>query len=187
MTLFLVYVLLILQLLVTLGIAIYLIGSFISITFCRGVPYVPIYDEDIKLMKENLKLIPGKTIIDLGCGDGKALRLFVKHLGIKKAVGYDINFAAIWFGKFINKIYKINNIELFHGNFLNISIEKYDYIYIYLLTEYMERIEDFVFKNMGDNTVIISNTFKFKNHKPFKIIQNKKGKDRILLYNKNSL
>ncbi|HCY20392.1 TPA: hypothetical protein DIC40_00675 [Patescibacteria group bacterium] len=34
-------------------------------------------------MKENLHLEKGKKLVDLGCGDGKALRFFVKTFGIQ--------------------------------------------------------------------------------------------------------
>jgi hypothetical protein len=37
---------------------------------------------------------------------------------------------------------------------------------------------------MGKNTIIVSNSFEFAQHKPFQIIQNEKWKDKIFLYKK---
>jgi SAM-dependent methyltransferase len=126
-----------------------------------------------------------KTMIDLGCGDGKALRFFVKNFWITNATGYDFNLPAILFGKLVNKRLKIDNITLKRGDFLKVDISKYDYVYLYLLTAYLEKIEDFVFENMWDDAIIISNTFRFKKHEPVEVIQNENGRDRILIYRKN--
>ncbi|MBQ7074618.1 hypothetical protein IJM86_06340 [bacterium] len=62
------------------------------------------------------------------------------------------------------------------------NLKDYDYIYIYLRAEQMEKIENRVFENKKEDAVIISNTFKFKEHIPFKIIQNKQGFDAVMLY-----
>lgn len=163
----------------------YLISSFIATIRASWVPYVPSYDEDLARMKEKLKLKSGKTMIDLGCWDGKALRFFVKNFWISKWVGYDFNSSAIVYGKILNKFYKIDNIELHKWNFLKVDISNFDYIYVYLLPEYLEKIEDFVFSNMRDDAIIISNTFKFKKYTPYEVTTNEKGKERILLYRKN--
>lgn len=163
----------------------YLISSFIATIRASWVPYVPSYNEDLVRMKEKLKLEPAKTMIDLWCWDGKALRFFAKNFWISKWVGYDFNYSAIIYGKIINQFLKIDNIELHKWNFLKIDISKFDYIYVYLLDTYLEKIEDFVFENMWDDAIIISNTFKFKKHTPYEVTTNEKGRDRILLYKKN--
>ncbi|MDD2565383.1 MAG: class I SAM-dependent methyltransferase [Candidatus Gracilibacteria bacterium] len=181
------WIFLIFWLLVLIGATFYLLSGFIATIQASGVPYVPSYNEDLARMKEKLSLdLTGKTMIDLGCGDGKALRFFVKNFGIKSGVGYDFNLWAILYGKILNKFLKTNSIELHKGNFLKVDISKYDYIYVYLLSEYLEKIEDFVFSNMRDDAIVISNTFKFKNHTPYEVTKSDKGRDRILLYKKES-
>lgn len=170
---------------IMIGASFYLAWSMWAMITTGWVPYVPSYDEDIKLMKEKLILEKWKNMIDLGCWDGKALRFFVDNFWIVKWVWYDLNTPSIVFGKLINKIWKINNIELYKGDFLKVDISKFDYIYVYLLSECLEKIEDFVFSNMKDDAIIISNTFKFKKNTPFLVHQNKNWKDRVILYKKN--
>ena len=41
--------------------------------------YIPSFTKDLSLMCGQLPLSPGKMLIDLGCGDGKALRFFVRE------------------------------------------------------------------------------------------------------------
>lgn len=163
----------------------YLASSFIAMIQASWVPYVPSYDEDLKRMESNIKLnLEWKSMIDLWCGDWKALRFFYETFKIWSWVGYDFNISAILFWKFLNKVKKIDCIELHKWNFLKVDISKYDYIYVYLLSEYLEKIEDFVFKNMRDDAIIISNTFRFKNHEPYSVTKSEKWRDRILLYKK---
>ncbi len=185
MILFFLYILIFFQFILTICVCLYLIWSFVSIVFSKWVPFVSSFDDDLNVIKNNLKITKWKSIIDLWCGDGKALRMFIKNYDFKYATWYDVNFSAILFGKILNKILGIKNINLYVGDFLKISLEWYDYIYVYLLTEYMYKIEDFVFKNIWKNTIIISNSFKFRDHEPFKIIKNNVWKDRIYLYKKN--
>ncbi len=173
-------------LLVMIWAAFYLIWSFIATFQASWVPYVPSYNQDLKRMKELLKLEKWKTMIDLWCWDGKALRFFSVNFWISKWVGLDFNLPAILYWKFLNKFHNITNVEIRKWDFLKEDISKFDYVYVYLLAEYLEKIEDFVFENMRDDAIIISNTFKFKNHEPFLVHKNEKWRDRILLYRKDS-
>ena len=164
----------------------YLIWSFIAAIQAKWVPYVPSYDEDLKRMKETLILKWWKTMIDLWCWDWKALRFFVKEFWIEKAVWFDFNVPAIIFGKILNRIHWLSDkIELHVWDFTKAKIWGYDYIYIYLLSEYMAKVEDIIFEKMDNNSAIISNTFKFKNHTPYEIKHNETWRDRILLYSKD--
>jgi len=131
---------------------------------------------------KDLEIKPDTTLIDLWCGDGKALRFFIKEFKMKHATGYDINRFAIFLWKILNKREKIWNITLIKSDFSKANLKDYDYIYIYLRAEQMEKIENRVFENKKEDAIIISNTFKFKNHTPFKIIKNKQGFDAVMLY-----
>lgn len=147
----------------------------------KKAPYISSFDRSLNLMKF-LEIKPHTTLIDLWCGDGKALRFFVKEFNLKQATGYDINRFALSLWRILNKRGKIWNITLIKSDFLKANLKDYDYIYIYLRAEQMEKIENRVFENKKEDAVIISNTFKFKEHIPFKIIQNKQGFDAVMLY-----
>ena len=144
-------------------------------------PYVWTFKRHLRLMKD-LNIPKNSTMIDLWCWDGKALRFFHKTYQLKKLVGYDINRYAITRWKIINKITRNKNISLYHKDFLDANIKWYKYIYLYLRTKQLADIEDRIRKNKDKDTIIISNSFKFSKHKPFKTIKNKKGKSAIFLY-----
>lgn len=150
----------------------------------KAAPYVGTFDKEIRLMRENLHLIKWKKLADLGCGDGKALRFFVKNFGIKW-IWYDINIFAILLGRIVNYFLGFGkNIKLIKSDFMKIDLSTFDYVYVYLLPVQLAFIEDWLWKNIDKNSIIISNSFQFKNHTPFEVIKDKKGKWCIFLYKK---
>lgn len=134
-------------------------------------------------MKQQLKLKKGVNIVDLGCGDGKALRFFCKEFGLI-GIGYDLNPFVILYGKIINQLLGYRDIKLVRSNFKKASLKHYEYIYLYLFPNQLSAIEDWVFDTIGKDTVIISNSFTFIKHQPFDTIVNEHGKRIIFLYKK---
>lgn len=165
--------------------AFFFISELIWLIRTKWVPYVWSFKSDLNLMKQNLKLEKNKTLLDLWCGDGRALRFFINHFELDKWTGYEINNFAVFWGKLLNKILNIKNIDIIKSNFKNAELSKYDYIYIYLFPKTMAEIESWVFENINENTIIISNTFQFAEKKPFETFRNEKWKEKIFLYKKD--
>jgi len=147
----------------------------------KTAPYVWSFERHLGLMK-NLKIKKWSKVLDLWCGDGKALRFFYKNFDIKNCTGYDINPYAILIWKIINKLFWYKNIILHKKNFLNISLKWYDYIYVYLRPSQLAKIEDRLRKNKDNDTIIISNSFQFTKHQELNFIKNTKNKKSIFLY-----
>lgn len=159
---------------------------FIRNIFTKNAPYVWTFNSQFKfyrkiLKKDNwLNLKSGMKLVDLGCGDGKALRFFVKEFGVETE-WYDINLFAILYGKFLNKILRVKNIKLYRDYFQKADLKKYDVIYLYLLPDQLADIEDWVFKAKKKDAIIFCNTFQFAKNKPFEEYKNWKW-DKVLLY-----
>lgn len=152
-------------------------------TRIKKAPYVPSFKSHIQLMKEKIKIKKGKKLVDLGCGDGRALRFFAKNFNTK-CEGYDFNPFALQRGRILNRYYKIPKIKMIKSAFEKADLKKYDYIYVYLFPNQLADIENWIFENIKKDTIIISNSFKFAKHKPFDTIKNNKGRDIIFLYKK---
>jgi len=168
---------------VILGLTVWFIIQLFVVMFAGWgkAIYAPSFDKDIALMHD-LDLQSGKTIIDLWCGDGKALRFFARRYGLK-GLWYDCNLQAIRYGKLINFLTK-QSVRLIHSDFSAADFGQADYIYLYLFPEQILDIEDRVFSSIKKGTVVITNTFHFGKHTPFQIVKNRKGKGRICLYRK---
>lgn len=147
----------------------------------KKAPYIPSFDRQLELMKQ-LKLKKNAIIVDLGCWDGKALRFFSKEHKIKLWEWFDINRFAVFKWKILNKRQNVANVNLYRKDLFKTDLKKYDYIYLYLWESQLAVMEDWIWKWKNKDTVIISNTFQFKKHKPFKIYKNDKGINTIFLY-----
>lgn len=147
----------------------------------KTAPYISSFNRHLDLMKQ-LEIKKWTTIIDLWCGDGKALRFFYKTFDITNCTWYDINPYAIILWKTINKIYGYKNIKICQKNFLKIDLKGFDYIYVYLRPSQLAKIEDRIRNNKDKNSVVISNSFEFSKHQTYQTIQNTKWKNSIFLY-----
>ena len=146
--------------------------------------YVPSFNRHIRLMKDNLKLVRWKKLVDLWCGDGKAMRFFFRTFGVY-CDGYEIQYFPYLYGKILNKLLWYPDLRLLKNDFLIADIHGYDYIYVYLLPQQMAAIEDWIFKRMNTDAIIISNSFQFAVHTPYDVIKDKKWKPSIYLYKKD--
>ena len=161
--------------------------SFIIFTFKsvfqpqKRAPYVWTFKRHFQILKQ-LDMPKWSTMLDLWCWDGKALRFFRKTYQLKNWIGYDINIYAILRWKFINIMKWHKNISLICKNFLKINLKSYKYIYVYLRPTQLMNIEDRIWTNKDKDTIIISNSFTFSKHKPYKILKNSKWKNAIFLY-----
>jgi hypothetical protein len=173
---------LILIILVLIGTIIFFWYILKSIFFSqKKAPYISTFDRHLELMKQ-LDIKPKTNLVDLWCWNWKALRFFMNNFKLNEADGYDINRFAIYKWKWINKRQKHTNIKLNRSDFSKADLKKYDYIYVYLRDTQLEDIEDWIWQDKKDWAIVISNTFQFKKHKPFKTYKNKQGKDTIFLY-----
>lgn len=181
---FLIYLLLVIIFLI-LGLTVWLIWSFFIGLLKKDTtaPYVGTFGREIHLMKQYLRLEKGKKLVDLGCGDGKALRFFIKTFGIQW-YWYDINTFAILLGKIVNRRLGFKSIVIEKKDFMKVNLSTFDYIYVYLLPVQLAFIEDWLWKNMSKEAIIIANSFQFKKHTPFEVIKDKKGKGCLFLYKK---
>lgn len=145
--------------------------------------YVPSFNRHIRLMKDQLKLNSWKKLVDLGCGDGKAMRFFAKTFWLQ-CDGYELQRFPYLYGKLINFIFWYRTLTLYRQDFSQANLKHYDYIYVYLLPQQMAQIESRIFKHISTHAIIISNSFQFAKHTPYKVIKNAKGKPSIFLYKK---
>lgn len=144
--------------------------------------YVPSFGKHIRLMKQ-LTLTRWKKLVDLWCGDGKAMRFFFKTFGVQ-CDGYEIQRMPYLYGKLLNRLFWYPHLNLLKKDFLLADIHIYDYIYVYLLPEQMAQIESRIFQHMKPDAIIISNSFQFAIHKPYDSVKDKHGKPSIFLYKK---
>jgi len=129
---------------------------------------------------------PGQTVIDLGCGNARALIIAANEFGTK-GVGIDRSYYSCWRSKInVWLARKSNNIKIVRGDFRAVEsqLARADVVYLYLLNETLAQIEAWLFQHIGPQTIVISLAFSFPNHQPIKTAetQNLGQKTKIRLY-----
>ncbi|BCX14027.1 MAG: hypothetical protein KatS3mg085_559 [Candidatus Dojkabacteria bacterium] len=151
---------------------------FLAYYFWSNIFSAPFYPSSPKHLEEaikkfNIDTTQYKNFVDVGSGDGRIVRWasskgFIAH-------GIEIN----PFFSFISKIFRIfsrfkHRQKFINKNFFKVSFENFDIAYLYLYPEVMEKLETKIFSEMKPGSLIISNSFSFKHHKP--IFETKKIK-----------
>lgn len=140
-----------------------------SFVILFGAPYLPTLkpqaDDALKLL--NLK--PGQTLLELGSGDGRVLRLAAEH-GIK-SIGYEINPLLVWYSRLRNWRYR-RLIKVRMGNYWMTKLPQTDGIYVFLLNRYMTKLDKKIVQDFSKPVKLVSFAFEIPGKKP---IKTKKG------------
>ena len=141
-----------------------------------SIPYWPSDKKFINILINSLQREKVNKIAEFGAGDGRvALELCKQGY---KVDAYEINPIFSIFIR-ICKLFKgEKNLMIYNENFLKHTVDysQYQAIVLYLNPKLMSLLEHRMFKEMPQNSIIISNTFKFPN----KIAEKVSGK--MLLY-----
>ncbi len=159
---------------------------FVKWLFVKDVPYVNSFNFQLKsFLESDFSFRKKSLLVDLWCWDWKAMRFFSKNYkNIDKIDWYEIKRFPVIYWKIINKIFWYSKINFFRISLEKSNIKKYDYVYLYLFPFFLEKIENWIFSNIKNWAIIISNSFKFKKHKFFDTIKDSKWKDVFFLYKK---
>ena len=129
-----------------------------------GAPFVPSKEKDMNKMLELLDLKPGQTFYDLGSGDARFLIRAVKHYGVKKAIGIEINpFLVHYSRKKIKKQGLEDRIEIKRANLFKLNYSDADAMSMYLLQRVMHRLGTKLLNELRPGTPLASLSFTFDN------------------------
>lgn len=149
----------------------YTLYLFIWLIFTRSVPFVPLSKKQLKTISANIKLNPKDKIVDLGCGDGRVLRMFEKY-GAKDLTGYEVNFWIYLLARIKNTFSK-SKARIYFKNFQRVNLSEYNIIFCYLSNYQMNSLKEKFDRELKLGTKIISYVFSIKNWRNPEIISGK--------------
>ncbi len=161
-----------------------LLGCLIALSWFAGsdAPYVPTKVTRIKklLKKINLK---NKNFYELGSGDGRVAMEAAK-LGAN-AYGIEQSYLRVLYSRFRsvkNAHFIRRRTSFIHGDIFKQNLSNADIVFVFLLPKGVERLKPKLKKELKKGTIIITQTFHFKNWKPYKkILITDKAKPNTLL------
>lgn len=147
---------------VIVSVALLFIFSFVVLF---GAPFVPTLKKRAEDAFELLDLKSGETLLELGSGDGRILRLAAKK-GIK-GIGYELNPLLVWYSRLRNWRYR-KLISFKCRNFWHVELPESDAIYTFLLDKYMDKLDKKIIQEKQKSVKLVSFAFKIPNKKIIK-------------------
>jgi SAM-dependent methyltransferase len=135
----------------------------------RGdVPFVPSTKDVLRTIAEGNIMPKSGTIIDLGCGNGKALVSFRKNGCSGPLLGYEYALFPYILARIRTR--NMKGIRIVHKRFEHAPVEDADAIYCFLYPEVMEEIAETLFRRARPGTLIVSAEFAIKQWEPERIL-----------------
>lgn len=157
------------MLLVVLGMVIILCFSFVILF---GAPYLPTLRKQKIIALDLLALKPGQTLIEIGSGDGRVLKVAAER-GIY-AVGYELNPILVLVSLLLTAKHR-DKTKVIWGNYWTKDWQQADGVYAFLHTDYMKKL-DKKMSDLANKTKLVSVIYKIPDKKPVK------EKEDVFLY-----
>ncbi|MCB0318627.1 MAG: class I SAM-dependent methyltransferase [Bdellovibrionales bacterium] len=186
---------LILNLILPLGILLFtgatipnwIIGTFLCFVLLVYIPTfftrVPFFATDKEVYEKVLKNLPdnnGLKFFDLGCGFGGLLFFLASQRPNQKFYGIELSPLCWLYTKIQSLICRNKNVEIYFGNFWDLSFSNFDIIYTFLAPPPMPKVWEKIRTDSGPKT-LISFSFEVPNLRPSKTI-NLSSKKSLYFY-----
>jgi len=147
-------------------------------------PFVPSPMNVVTTMLELAELHRDDILFDLGCGDARIVIEAVQKFGAR-AVGVELDE-----GRYKDCVKRIREahleyqIEIIHGNILEVDLKKADVVILYLLTSANDRIRPNLERDLKKGARVVSHDFSITGWTPSKTKEIKEswGSHTLYLY-----
>ena len=146
---------------------------------CRIV-YVPSEQVVVEKMLQMAKIKKDDVVFDLGCGDGRIVVTAAKKYGCK-GVGVDIDAARIKDSQETMRKAEVTKeqVDIRQGDALKVKdLENASVIMLYMLPEFMEKLEPQIKSRLKPGTRIVAHDYPFPNMEPDQVVEFNTGGPR---------
>lgn len=150
-------------LIITAGI---LIGCLLGLSWFAGsdAPYVATKNQRIKKALKLANIKKGDIFYELGSGDGRVVIEAAKMGAV--AFGIEQSWIRVWLSRW--KAKNIANAHFIHGDIFKRNLEHADIVYIFLLPKGVDKLKPKLKKELKKGSLVITQTFHFRNWRPYK-------------------
>lgn len=144
-----------------------LLSFYVIISVLFLTPYYPSRTKKLEEALQNLDIDIKEDLnfVDVGSGDGRIVAWAAKK-GMQ-STGIELNpFLTLWSRVFFKLKRVGSKASVVNQNWNNVNYEKYDIVYLYIFREHMDKLKDKFKTELKPGSVIISNTFRFKDWEP---------------------
>ncbi len=143
-----------------------LLGCLIGLSWFAGsdAPFVPTKMTNIRKILKLAGVKKGKKFYELGSGDGRVV-IEAAQLGTDSC-GIEQSWIRVLYSRW--KAHHLANTKFYHGNIFSKNYSNGNIVYIYLLHKGVNKLEEKLKRELKKGSVVITQTYHFKNWKPFK-------------------
>lgn len=142
--------------LIILGLLTFIFGAF-AVVVAFGAPYLPTLSKQVEAALQLVDLKPGQTLIELGSGDGRVMAAAAER-GLT-VVGYELNPLLVLYSRFRLRKYR-GQATVHWGNFWMKKWPHADGIFVFLLDNYMEKLDTKVTQQYSHPVKLVSFAFR---------------------------
>ena len=157
----------------------YVLCTALALPATRGALYVSTTRTRLAAFIRAVPMNSGQTLVDLGCGDGRVLRLARRHYRVK-AVGYEVNLLAYLKARLLN--IGISGIEIKRKNFWLQNLAYADVVFCYLYPDVMRKLAIKLQNELKPGSLIVSCNFPVPGFKPVRVLRPEGALHRDPLY-----
>ena len=159
----------------------YVLSTVLVLPTTRGALYVSTSRVRIAAFLEAVPMTAAQFLVDLGCGDGRVLRMAQKRYGVR-AAGYELNPLAYVKAKLL--CMGRSNIQVFRSSFWDADLSDADVIFCYLFPDVMTQLSLKLQGELKPGALIVSCNFPLHGFLPQKVLrpQHAVHNDPIYIY-----
>jgi len=127
----------------------------LRLIFQLAPPFVPTPMKTVNAMVKLANIRKGDTVFDLGCGDGRILRVAAEKGA--HATGYELSVPTLFLAKFRTR--KHRNVSVRYADFWKKDYRDADVIFCYLLIQKMKVFHEKIWPTLKPGTRVVSHAF----------------------------
>ena len=135
---------------------VYVICTALVLPMTQGALFVSTSRVRVAAFMDAVPMKAGQLLVDVGCGDGRVLRMARKRYGVK-TIGYEVNLLAYIKARLLCLGDK--DIKIKRKNFWNENLAKADVVFCYLYPDVMQRLSRKLRSDLKPGTIVASCNF----------------------------
>jgi trans-aconitate methyltransferase len=159
----------------------YVLSVAVVLPVTRGALYVSTSRKRIAAFLDAVPVQPGQVVIDLGCGDGRVLRMVRRRYGTC-TIGYEMNPVAYIKARILCA--GVGDISVRMQNFWKADLSAADVVFCYLFPDVMVRLSEKLRRELKPGATVVSCNFELPGWQPGRILRpgNSLHNDPIYIY-----
>ena len=146
----------------------YILCAALALPATQGALYISTTRTRIAAFIEAVPMQKGQTLVDLGCGDGRVLRLALKNYQVR-AIGYEVNLMAYIKAKVLS--IGLKHVEIRRENFWSQNLADADIVFCYLYPDVMKKLAVKLKAELKPGTLVVSCNFSLPSFKPIRVLR----------------